>query len=150
MVEVIIEGGGRIEQFIGDAIVAFFPGTEAADRMRTLVAAAAMMRRNQDRNSSKNAQELRFEIGIGIDSGQIMSGVLRTRDRSEFTILGMARTNAERFEALSKKACFTRIVFSASLAQLCAEAGVETAAVECSGMVEAVYELKSLGLQSHV
>jgi class 3 adenylate cyclase len=150
MVEVITDGGGKIEQFIGDAIVAFFPGTGSADRMRAIAAAAAMMRRNMEFNSSRKSEDLSFQIGIGIESGQVMSGILRTRGRSEFTILGAARTSAERFEGLSKKACFTRIVFSAATAQLCAEAGIETAVVESGEPLEAAYELKSLELDFHV
>ncbi|MEW6713330.1 MAG: adenylate/guanylate cyclase domain-containing protein, partial [Candidatus Riflebacteria bacterium] len=119
MVEIINQNGGEIEQFIGDAIVAFFPGEGEAACKRAVAAARHMMLRNQSISLERARQNhLTCEIGIGLDYGQIMAGILKSGSRSEFCVIGPARANAEHFEALSKSGRYTRIMLGNSLTRL--------------------------------
>ncbi len=122
MVEAINSNGGRVDQFIGDAVVAFFPG-DGADSCRNAVrAAAAMMRRHRQIVTERRQRQLFvYDIGIGLAYGTVIAGALTSGNRSEFTIIGNARTVAEQLEAQSKNSRHTAIIASESLIQLIPE-----------------------------
>ena len=119
MVEIINQNAGEIEQFIGDAIVAFFPG-EGMTSCRNAVAAARLMMLRHHSISRERARldQLTCKIGIGLDYGQVMAGILKSGSRSEFCVIGPARANAEHFEAVSKSGRYTKIMLGHSLTRL--------------------------------
>jgi len=126
MVEIIHRQSGRVEQFIGDAIVAFFPGEPETSCQKALKAAAMMMLAHQKIQQQRAmAHEPTYEIGIGLDSGQIMAGILRSGVRSEFSIIGKARSGAENCEAASKKGLATRIMLSKTVADAVSDLNIE-------------------------
>jgi len=119
MVEIINQNGGEIEQFIGDTIVAFFPGEGAASCKNALEAARKMMIRHQNLSSERARQgRLTCQIGIGLEYGLVMAGILKSGSRSEFCVIGPARANAEHFESLSKSGRHTKIIVGDSLTSL--------------------------------
>ncbi|PKL42095.1 MAG: hypothetical protein CVV41_15050 [Candidatus Riflebacteria bacterium HGW-Riflebacteria-1] len=107
--------GGQVEQFIGDAIVAFFPDQQPeSSKANALAAAIAMHSAHQSLiRSRENAGQFTYAFGIGLEYGQIVAGPLITPSRSEFCIIGKARADAENFEQLSKMGQHTRIIVSA-------------------------------------
>lgn len=112
--EVIQDLGGQIEQFIGDAIVAFFPDDKGEESKSQAVRAAIAVYRahaglNQHRQESGR---FTYAIGIGLQHGQVIAGSLVTPARSEFSIIGNARNEAENFEALSKLGSHSKIIVS--------------------------------------
>ena len=116
MVEIIIRHQGEVEQFIGDAIVAFFPGEGEKVCQAAITAAEAMMLQQRKINIDRKQQkQLTCEIGIGLDYGLVMAGVLTSGSRSEFSVIGPARAHAEKFESLSKSGRYTKIIVSHSL-----------------------------------
>lgn len=106
--------GGQIEQFIGDAIVAFFPDKEFGDsRLAALKAALAVHSAHQNLNQLRHEEgRFTYAIGIGLQHGTVIAGSLVTPGRYEFSIIGEARHQAEEFEALSKLGSHTRIIVS--------------------------------------
>lgn len=106
--------GGQVEQFIGDAIVAFFPDTEPGDsRSASLRAAMAMHSAHRHLNQRRHEEgRFTYAIGIGLQHGIVITGSLVTPGRYEFSIIGEARHQAEEFEALSKLGSHTRIIVS--------------------------------------
>lgn len=108
--------GGRVEQFIGDAIIAVFvsqPEDKLASIDSALNAAVAMRLRHQEMQKQRHQNNLfTYEIGIGIDYGNLTTGMISTGTRSEFIILGEPRLKAEQLEAESKTGRFSRIVAS--------------------------------------
>ncbi len=113
MVEMIIACNGQVEQFIGDAIVAFFPQTIGDCSYKAVTAAKLMMNKhNELQMLRKKNDEFVYNIGIGLDFGMVMAGVLSTSNRSEFTILGPARAYAEHLESQSRNGTHTRILVS--------------------------------------
>lgn len=108
--------GGQVEQFIGDAIVAFFPDKPESDsRLSALKAALAVNRAHRELNALRAADgKFSYAIGIGLQHGEVIAGSLVTPERCEFSIIGEARHQAEEFEALSKLGTNTKIIVSGS------------------------------------
>jgi len=107
---------GQIEQFIGDAIVAFFPGSDSRVCLNAIEAAAAMIEKHRAIIAERASRGLfAYEIGIGLEYGLVMAGTLKSGSRSEFSVVGPARTRAEEYEGASKTARFTRIIAGEAL-----------------------------------
>lgn len=139
MVEVIDGYGGKVEQFIGDAIVAFFPVNSESQKMVAVNAAVSMMKRHQEISlTAKRKNKLSYSIGIGVAYGEVMSGILKSSNRSEFTIIGATRTRAEFLEAGSKLGIGTKIMISDEMLLSCKSAGIAVVKIENS-----LYEIDS-------
>lgn len=115
MAEVINIRGGHIEQFIGDAVVAFFPGKGRTACYNAICAAREMMLQHDAIKElrTKNNQ-VAYEIGIGLEYGLVMAGVIKSGSRSEHVVIGKARAKAEEFETSSKQGRFSRIIVGQS------------------------------------
>ncbi|MDD2999019.1 MAG: adenylate/guanylate cyclase domain-containing protein [Candidatus Riflebacteria bacterium] len=118
LVKEIQQYDGQIEQFIGDAIVAFFPGEGEQVCRKSLAAAVAMMYRHQQIIAERQQKgQITYDIGIGLDYGLVMAGTLISGSRSEFSVVGPARVRAEEFESATKNGCYTRIIAGNSLVE---------------------------------
>ncbi len=122
--------GGRVDRFIGDAIVAVFEDENRESGVRRAVQAGLAMMEAHGRIQASRAAEglFRYEIGVGIDCGTLMLGTLGSSGRLEFAIIGESRHVAEEMEALSKLGTATRIVLSPA-ANARAISFAETAAI---------------------
>lgn len=90
---------GFIDKFIGDSIMALF-GRGADD---ALSAAIEMLRTLKGYNEGrKRAGYLPVQIGIGINTGDLMLGTLGEANRMEGTVIGDAVNAAARLEKLTK------------------------------------------------
>jgi len=101
----VMERGGEVLRFIGDAALAIFPVGEnpAAACARALQAAQDAMAQMQKLNAKRSqagAPALRF--GIGLHLGDVMYGNIGTPARIEFTVIGAAANEAARIESLCK------------------------------------------------
>jgi class 3 adenylate cyclase len=134
--------GGQVEQFIGDAIVAFFPDENPGDsRSRAISAATAMCTAHQKINETRASKHsFTYAFGIGLEYGKIVAGPLITPTRSEFCIIGAAKAEAERYEQLSKLGHNTRIVVSAEFSNAVEIAGCSSIPLADTGLFELAYE----------
>ena len=101
MEPVIGEHRGIIDKFIGDAIMALFPGAGGADA--GLQGAIAMIRqvgRFNERGSAAGLAPL--QIGIGLNTGIVMLGLIGGPHRSEVTVLSDAVNLTSRLEDATK------------------------------------------------
>lgn len=114
MSECIRENGGLVEQFIGDAVLAVFHGDSLSDACQKAVrAGAAMMRRHQENCLSRRQQgKFLYDIGVGIEGGELLSGTVTAGQRSDYTVVGTARNAAEDLESVSRYGRYTRIMVS--------------------------------------
>ena len=98
----VLERGGEVLRFIGDAALAIFPvGADPAEACgRALQAAREAMERMQKLNQLREGAALRF--GIGLHIGEVLYGNVGTPTRIEFTVIGAAANEAARIEALCK------------------------------------------------
>jgi len=101
MTDIIIEYGGTINEFIGDAIFAVYgapiPHHDHAER--AAASALAMQRAMADINRA-NAEHgrPRFEMGIGINTGEAVVGNIGSEQRAKYAVVGAAVNLAARVE----------------------------------------------------
>lgn len=97
----VLERGGQVLRFIGDAALAIFPvdGRPAEACARALAAAREALARMEKLNQAR-PRPLRF--GIGLHMGQLTYGNIGTPTRIEFTVVGAAANEAARIESLCK------------------------------------------------
>lgn len=86
---------GFVDKFVGDGIMALFPGS--ADD--ALAAALELMRALREWNA---AQKLPVRIGVGLNRGRIMLGTVGSPGRLDTTVVGDAVNLASRVENLTK------------------------------------------------
>lgn len=108
MTEIIQGRKGRLDKFIGDAVMAVWgdlfdrlsPEEEVAQAVR---AALEMLERTEELSEGWEAEGYPpFEIGIGINRGRTVFGNLGSESRMEMTVIGDAVNQAARFEGLTK------------------------------------------------
>ncbi|MBI3892336.1 MAG: HEAT repeat domain-containing protein [Candidatus Wallbacteria bacterium] len=116
MVEVIELHGGVVDKFIGDALlVVFYPEETGDDAMRAVFCAAEMQERigrfNRDR-AFYGREAIR--IGVGINSGDVITGSVGSEHRKDYTVIGDPVNVASRLQELSKESRHTGVVLSRS------------------------------------
>jgi hemerythrin-like metal-binding protein len=99
MEPVIDRHNGIIDKFVGDAIMALFPAS--ADY--ALAGAVAMLRKLEEYNEGRQrAGYAPIRIGIGLNTGLLMLGVIGGANRMEGTVISDAVNLASRIESMTK------------------------------------------------
>lgn len=107
MVQPILDGGGWLDKIAGDAVYSAFgliplPGSSAQDvsAQQAVRAAQEIMRNVRAINDERQAGGLEpLWAGIGITTGSVAVGVLGTRDRRQFAVIGHHVNLAARLQA---------------------------------------------------
>ncbi len=106
MVDIVFKNGGTLDKFVGDAVMATFgvPKPHPDDAFRAVKTAMDMMAelgklQAKWRSEGKNP----FDIGIGINSGDVVVGNMGSPQRMEFTVIGDNVNLASRMESLNKE-----------------------------------------------
>ncbi len=81
--EIIHEHGGDIDKYVGDEIVAMFSGDNQA---KCAVDAALAIQREIGRASAEKHDGL--TVGIGINTGDVILGMIGSERRADYTIIG--------------------------------------------------------------
>ena len=106
MSEAILDHGGTLVAYMGDGIMAVFgaPLKQEDHADRALEAARDMLARMEGFNGWLREQELHdgFKMGIGLNSGPVMSGNVGSERRLEYTALGDTTNTAARLEGMTK------------------------------------------------
>jgi len=106
MSEAILDHGGTLVAYMGDGIMAVFGAPLAQDDHadRALAASRDMLARLEGFNAWLRAEGLHegFKMGIGLNSGQVMSGHVGSERRLEYTALGDTTNTAARLEGMTK------------------------------------------------
>jgi adenylate cyclase len=126
MAEIVVEFGGMIDKFQGDAVMAVFgaPDPLPDHARRALDCAIAMQRRQAELNAQGWGSDTvpTLDIGVGINTGQVIAGAVGGGGRLEYTVIGDAVNVASR---LQSEANGGEIVASASTMSSCADVSVE-------------------------
>lgn len=103
----VLEHGGEVLRFIGDAVLAVFPvpanasPTGAAERaLEAARAARQRMRALNELRAGRSLEQLTF--GLGLHAGELLFGNIGVPTRLEFSVIGRAANEASRLEALTK------------------------------------------------
>jgi adenylate cyclase len=106
MSEAILDHGGTLVAYMGDGIMAVFgaPLKQEDHADRALAAARDMLERLEGFNRTLREEELHdgFKMGIGLNSGPVMSGNVGSERRLEYTALGDTTNTAARLEGMTK------------------------------------------------
>ncbi len=114
MVDCIQREGGMLDKFIGDAIMAAFgiPVARGDDEDRAVRAAVSMLRELALFNHARaNRSQKPVEIGVGINTDEVVSGNIGSPRRMNYTIIGDGVNLASRLETANKQ-YGTRILVS--------------------------------------
>jgi class 3 adenylate cyclase len=148
MADVVIAHGGTINEFIGDAIFAVFgaPVEHADHAERAAATAVAMQRANDDLNRVNAARgRPRFEMGIGLHTGEAVVGNIGSEQRMKYAVVGAAVNLAARVEGCTVGGQI--LVTAATVERLGDLAEVAPpVSVELKGLIAPVilYELRGL------
>ncbi|MEN8245203.1 MAG: adenylate/guanylate cyclase domain-containing protein [Thermodesulfobacteriota bacterium] len=102
MSKVIVSYGGTIDEFIGDAILAIFgvPEEHNDDPARAVACGIAMQNALEELNAEFRKEGYPpLEMGIGINTGQVVVGNIGSEVRMKYGIVGSAVNVAARIEA---------------------------------------------------
>ena len=103
----ILDEGGTVMQFVGDAVMACFgapvPLDEHADR--ALCAARSMLARQRALNErwlAASRAPFGIGIGIGVSTGPVAAALLGSEERVEYTLVGDTVNLAQRLQDLAR------------------------------------------------
>jgi adenylate cyclase len=103
----VIDEGGTVMQFVGDAVLAVF-GAPVAQRDHAdhaLAAARAMHERQAMVNARWEAEGLPpFHLGVGLSTGPVAAALLGSEERLEYTVVGDTVNLAQRLQDLARPA----------------------------------------------
>jgi len=105
MVEIAFRYEGTLDKFIGDEMMVLFgsPVAHDDDADRAVRAALEMQDALSDLNERHEAQGLPpFEIGIGINTGEVVAGYIGSSQALEYTVIGDPVNTGARLCSLAK------------------------------------------------
>jgi len=121
MVEVVFAHRGTVDKFVGDMVMALF-GAPLADpdhADHAVQAALGMLDALRDQNARWAAEgRPALEIGIGVNSGDMVAGIIGSETVMSYTVIGDAVNLGSRLESLNKEFGTRLIVSDATRARL--------------------------------
>ena len=156
MTQVVFDEKGTLDKYIGDAVMAFWnaPLDQHDHALRACRAAVHMLERLEDLKAQWRVAGLpELEIGIGINTGQMVVGNMGSDVRVDYTVLGDSVNLGARLEGTNKE-YETRIIIS-EWTRGAVKDGIVTrrlGAVRVKGkkVPVGIYELRGLGLPNEV
>jgi adenylate cyclase len=121
--EPVLEEGGTVDKFIGDAVMAIFGSpvfvkNHARHALRAALAMAATARQFQTWMHQRfpGLDQNEFRIGIGLHTGNAVIGNIGSPKRREFTAIGDTVNTASRLERMTKELGYTIVASEATIA----------------------------------
>ncbi len=116
MTDRVFQHDGAVDKYVGDAIMALFgiPVPYPDHPRRAVACALDMQSALMELQAKWKAEGLPIiDIGIGINTGEMVVGNIGSKDRLDFTVIGDAVNTASRVESLNKD-LHTRILITAA------------------------------------
>lgn len=151
MTAIVHKHGGTVDKYEGDAIVAFFgepvPYPDHALRaVRTAVEMLASLGELRETWKAQGRLPERFEIGIGLNTGEVFVGLLGSAQRINYTVIGDAANLAARLQDQTKALAWPILVNESTAEMVSEEFDLELAAETLvKGKAEPVRIFKVLG-----
>jgi len=102
MTDIVFEYHGTLDKYMGDAIMATFGAPYSYENdAEKAVLAALKMRRQLKSLMSRKEKENRFDVRMGINSGNVVAGYIGSMKRLQYTILGEAVNIASYLESIA-------------------------------------------------
>ena len=144
----VLDNGGEVLKFIGDAVLAIFPIGDRDDPhpdacLRALEAVLGAREAMAALNEERTAHgERPLDFGIGLHRGDITYGNIGTSKRLDFTVIGAAVNEVSRIEGLCK-ALGHPVLMSSDFAN-CAAAGLVSLGPQTLRGVDGRHEIFTL------
>jgi adenylate cyclase len=110
MVNCVQESGGTLHKFLGDGIMSVWGDIASVSKgvekdAQNAVRSALMMRRRlRELNEARKTEALTpLRIGIGLNHGDVVVGLIGASSRSEFTVMGDGVNTCARLEGITKE-----------------------------------------------
>jgi adenylate cyclase len=122
MTDAILDQEGTLVSYMGDGIMAVFGAPIATDDHadKALAAAREMLRRLERFNAWMRGQAMGgdFRMGIGLNTGDVMSGNVGSSRRLEYTAIGDTTNSTARLEGMTKNTPYQLFVADETYARL--------------------------------
>jgi len=103
MTDIIFENDGTLDKYIGDSLMAIFGAPiEKKDDAERAVSTALRMRQELAAMIDKAGQRKKFDIRIGVNTGNVVAGNIGSLKRMEYTVIGNPVNVASRLESLAQ------------------------------------------------
>ncbi|NER06058.1 MAG: PAS domain-containing protein, partial [Okeania sp. SIO3C4] len=103
MVEAVFDHEGTLDKFIGDALMAVFGAPLPLENHALMAVKTALNMRSRLRKfNDSRPDKPQFKIGIGISSGEVVSGNIGSKKRMDYTVIGDSVNLSSRLEAITK------------------------------------------------
>ena len=120
VVDIVREHNGVVNKFVGDAALAFFgvlpdprpPSESAREAVTTAMAMLDYLSALNRQRTERGEEPLR--VGIGVNTGSVVAGMVGSDIRLEYTVLGDAVNVAQRLSDMNKEHSEYDVFFSAS------------------------------------
>ena len=152
MVTCVLDGGGVVDKYIGDAIMALFgvpvsSGSPEQDAQAAVRCAIQMSLALDQLNARRVAAGgLPVELGIGVHTGEVVAGNIGIPERMEYTVIGDTVNLCSRIEGLTRD-LGVRVLLSKSCVERLGDSHavrfVETVTVKGRAQPVTVYTLAS-------
>jgi adenylate cyclase len=104
MAGAVLEAGGEVLRYIGDAVLAIFPIQEnPAESCERAVRAARIAAERVEMMNQQHPERPALRYGIGLHLGTVTYGNIGVPERLEFTVIGAAANEAARVESMTKE-----------------------------------------------
>ncbi len=124
MAGAVLENGGEVLRFIGDAVLAIFPIAESTEQSwesatgtpeacRRAIKATHMVADRVAATNENHPDLPAQKYGIGLHLGDVTYGNIGIPERLEFTVIGSAANEAARIESMTKELGETVLISSA-------------------------------------
>jgi len=108
----VLSHGGSVNKFLGDGLLACFSGQDRVIRAaRCVLEMSAALRERENKGAF-----LPCPVGFGVNDGKVLLGILGSRERREFTVLGDVVNTAARLCGIA--APFQALMTEAAMREL--------------------------------
>jgi adenylate cyclase len=99
---IIIDHGGIVDKFIGDAVMGVFGVPVVSENhAEQAVRASLVMQKQFKEQAKRTGNEILAKVGVGINTGPLVSGNLGSQVKMEYTVIGDAVNTASRLNNLA-------------------------------------------------
>ena len=102
--EVVNKNKGHINKFAGDGAVAVFgaPLPHPQHALNSVRAALDIQEEMEKLNREKKMEGISLEVGVGINSGEMVAGSIGSEEKREYTVIGDSVNVSSRLTSLAK------------------------------------------------
>ncbi len=136
----VVECGGEILRFIGDAMLIVFPMENGLTEQQVCQSALTAARQAFEHIGTINKERAALDqppikFGVGLHFGDVIYGNVGSADRLDFTVMGPAVNRTARLESLTKKLGHS-LLLSAEMATLANVATIDLGHHEMKGVTQ--------------